>query len=187
MHDTPDNLLNDGLDEEDAFREPLNFVPAIEDIKTARDFIAALKGASFDHRFSRLDKDILPRMRNPPTAPLSVDNPTDRLSLDLFLAVDNASQETYNSARNAIMRRFPTEKGYPRQSLMAKQLVENLTGITPIIHDMCFNSCVGFTGPFTDEKACPTCGEPRYEENRNTEIPRKQFHTIPLGPQLQAL
>ncbi|EDR04522.1 uncharacterized protein LACBIDRAFT_304264 [Laccaria bicolor S238N-H82] len=52
---------------------------------------------------------------------------------------------------------------------------------------MCINSCVGFTRPFSKDIVCPTCGESRYEEIRNAEILRKQFHTIPLAPQLQAL
>jgi hypothetical protein len=55
------------------------------------------------------------------------------------------------------------------------------------MHDMCINSCVGYTGPFSLLEGCPICGEGRYEPNRAAKVPRKQFHTIPIGPQLQAL
>ena len=100
--------------------------------------------------------------------------------------MDNASQETYNSMCDAIKRRFPNEEILSYYK--AKRLVENLTGIMPIIHDMCIKSCLGFTGPYAEEETCPTCGESRYEENElNVRVPRKQFHTILLAPQLQAL
>ncbi len=185
-HDLHQNPPDDEVEaEEDIPDEPINFILAIEDIKIAREFIAALKDASFDHKFFNLDADIIEQIHNPPTTALTVDNPTDRLSLDLFLAVDNASQQTYNTMRDAIKRRFPDEEILSHYR--AKRLVENLTGITPIIHDMCINSCIGFMGPFEDRNTCPTCGESRYEANRDTDIPQKQFHTIPLAPQLQAL
>jgi hypothetical protein len=53
---------------------------------------------------------------------------------------------------------------------------------------MCINSCHAFTGPFADAEHCTTCAEPRYDSLRlPAKIPRKQYHTIPLGPQLQAI
>ena len=57
---------------------------------------------------------------------------------------------------------------------------------------MCINSCVGFTGPFTNLEECPRCSQPCYDvkEFRKSggrkKIPRKVFTTFPLGPQLQA-
>ncbi|KDR79664.1 hypothetical protein GALMADRAFT_63042 [Galerina marginata CBS 339.88] len=181
----PSPPLEGGFPDDDGVPEqPINFIPAIEDIRTAREFIDALKNASLDHEFSQLDEDTLLHIRDPPTIPLSIDNPTERLSLDLFLAVDNASQDTYNAARNAIKRRFPDEDILSYYK--AKRLVEKLTGITAIVQDMCINSCFGFTGPYSDKETCPVCGEPRYEDG-DRKLPRKQFHTIPLAPQLQAL
>ncbi|KIL55577.1 hypothetical protein M378DRAFT_90704 [Amanita muscaria Koide BX008] len=67
---------------------------------------------------------------------------------------------------------------------------------------MCPNSCIAYTGPFNLLETCPKCGSSRYEDATPTEQdessnsfrrkkprrkPRKQFYTIPLGPQLQAL
>jgi hypothetical protein len=56
--------------------------------------------------------------------------------------------------------------------------------------DMCVNSCIGFTGPFRDKTICPVCQEARYEnvrqKNKVSTQPRKQFITIPIGPQIQA-
>lgn len=83
---------------------------------------------------------------------------------------------------------------HPNSQLLSfycvKQLVENLSGVTSIDRDMCVNSCIGYTGPYAELDSCPHCRESRYELGKNgqpSKKPRKQFSTIPLGPQLQAL
>src|SRR5712672_200472 len=58
---------------------------------------------------------------------------------------------------------------------------------------MCINLCIAYTGPFLGLDSCPTCSEPRYDQFRveitsgKEKVARQQFHTIPIGPQLQAL
>jgi len=55
---------------------------------------------------------------------------------------------------------------------------------------MCINSCLAYVGPYSDHDHCPTCGEDRYDPIKSThkkKVPCQQFHTIPIGPQLQAL
>jgi len=74
-----------------------------------------------------------------------------------------------------------------------KSLVANLTGIESVIHHMCVKSCIAYTGPFVDLNACPLCSEPQYDQfhlessSGLEKVPRQEFHTIPIGPQLQAL
>ncbi|KAH8982016.1 hypothetical protein EDB92DRAFT_1759692, partial [Lactarius akahatsu] len=60
-----------------------------------------------------------------------------------------------------------------------------LSGVMPIEHDMCMNSCVAFVGPYRILEACPWCSEPRYSPG--TTKPQKCFTTIPVGPVIQAL
>ncbi|TFK31192.1 hypothetical protein BDQ12DRAFT_619331 [Crucibulum laeve] len=48
---------------------------------------------------------------------------------------------------------------------------------------MCPNSCVAYTGPFSELDKCPICKEDQY----NAKGSWQYFTTIPLGPQLQAL
>ncbi|KAF9219381.1 hypothetical protein BS17DRAFT_798162 [Gyrodon lividus] len=58
---------------------------------------------------------------------------------------------------------------------------------------MCPESCVSFTGPFTDLETCPvsscsaSCWDPGHLRASNgcVEVAAKNFTTIPLGPQLQ--
>src|ERR1700760_1874276 len=64
---------------------------------------------------------------------------------------------------------------------------------------MCPQGCIAYTGPFASMDNCPDCGLSRFKtddelsdsarkkKTRNEKIPRQQFYTIPLGPQLQAL
>ena len=58
---------------------------------------------------------------------------------------------------------------------------------------MCVKSCIAYTGPFLDLDACPLCSEPRYDQFRyqissgQEKVPCQEFHTIPIGPQLQGL
>ncbi|KAI9433272.1 hypothetical protein H4582DRAFT_1769973, partial [Lactarius indigo] len=58
---------------------------------------------------------------------------------------------------------------------------------------MCINSCIAFTGPFSELESCPMCSEVRYDQFRleassgTEKIPWQEFHTIPIRPQLQAL
>ena len=70
-------------------------------------------------------------------------------------------------------------------STRIKTKIAELTGIVPLAHDVCINSCLTFTGPFAQLLECPTCNEPQFDPQ--TELPHQQFHTIPIGPQLQVL
>ena len=58
---------------------------------------------------------------------------------------------------------------------------------------MCINTCIAYTGPYQDLERCPLCDEPRYnpttleESGGKKKVAHRQFHTMPVGPQLQAL
>ena len=176
---------------------PGDFVPEdtsapksrIEDVQIALEFIELLKTAKLDD--SGLETEDLDRLRNPTQTPIdTLDDPDFRLSLNLFLACSNASQKTYNAARDAILRRHPNDKVLSYDQI--KRRIKHLTGIVPLMHDMCINTCLAFTGPFEKLDTCPTCSEPRYEQDSElsdeaTKVPRQQFSTLPIGPQLQAL
>jgi len=153
-------------------------------MKTAMSFIEAIKTASLYDEWSKLDQDTLYKLRNPPTTPVNInDNPSWRLGLDLYLSVSNVAQETYTSVRKAILRRYPDDE-IPSYNEI-KSYVAELSGVHSIEHDMCINSCLAYTGPYKDLQTCPECGECRFDPF--SKKPRQQLHTIPLGPQLQAI
>jgi hypothetical protein len=159
-------------------------------LKIDQAYIDLLKNASLDD--SALDADTLHRLRNPIEEVLDVDaDPDLLLSIENFLSLTNASDKAYTDVRANIMRRFPDCAMLSHH--LVKQKITELTGVISIVNDMCVTSCVAFTGPRVDADACSECGESRWDPQRLadsggvTKISRKTYHTIPLGPQLQAL
>ncbi|EMD38713.1 hypothetical protein CERSUDRAFT_48591, partial [Gelatoporia subvermispora B] len=162
---------------------------AIQDIQTALDFIKSVRNATLDN--SGLPAHVVERLRNPITHLLEIKDRDLLYSLDLWLSINNASQETYNDVRQASLRR------HPRDNVLSFAAVERqvteLTGIAPLCHDMCIDSCVAYTGPFAALDRCPVCDKNRYDpivlETSHGRIhkPRQRFYTIPLGPQIQTL
>ena len=73
-----------------------------------------------------------------------------------------------------------------------KRRVSSLSGVLTWQHDMCVDSCVGFTGLYARLEECPRCQQPRYDpeklakSNGRTKVPQKSFTTFPIGPQLQS-
>jgi len=69
-------------------------------------------------------------------------------------------------------------------------LVAEITGVVSVPDNMCINSCIAFTGPFSDLETCPFCGEASYDPLQfasNRKVARKEACSFVIGPQLQAL
>ena len=170
--------------------EELGNTPAnlshIENIKFTQEFIEEISTATFENGY--LDNNVIHRLRNPCNELTSISDPNICLSLDLFLAVTNASEETYHACHNAILHRY-LDSGVLSYHAV-KRLVAETTGVIAVYDDMCINSCHAFTGPFAQLQFCSICGEARYDAQAaltSKNIARQQFCMILLGPQLQAL
>src|ERR1700692_4349096 len=132
----PPHNNNVGLDDEDLAE--LSRLARLDDIKDAMIFIEALRSATLDNGLISFDPDALERLRNPPREVLSIDDPDVLLSLKLFLA--DTTEAAYSSIRNAIMERFPDSEVLSYYQV--RRRVALLSGIQPIVHDMCIDSCV---------------------------------------------
>lgn len=145
-------------------------------------YIAALRDAKLEQ--SNMQQDDIERLRAAEPDPFL--DITDRhfvKALRTFLSTTNSSEATYNAIRSAMLLCYPDD---PFLSFdQTKRRVEQLSGVVPISHDMCQDSCVGFTGPLCDLDACPSCGKSRYQPG--TKDPLRKFISIPLGPVIQAL
>ncbi|TFY77072.1 hypothetical protein EWM64_g6941 [Hericium alpestre] len=139
--------------------EPLpDDVPSqIQDISTAQEFIRLLRDASLAQ--DNLPADALERLRNPPREAPDVSDPVLRFSICIFLALSNSSQESYNRIRagfSLFAACFP-DAGLPGMQLLSydqiKRRIAELSGVVPIIHEMCVNTCLAFTGPFDSNQA----------------------------------
>src|ERR1700761_8843782 len=163
----------------------------LDELRTAWEFIMLIKSASLDDVNIGLTDADIERLRKPPcnTIDAEIAHPDIHLSLDLFIGLKNCSQQAYTNACAAIKRRFPT--ALPLSYDQVKRKIADITGVKSMVHDMCVNSCVGFIGPFVDLEQCPKCGQDRYDQTilqkRRQRVARQIFHTVPIGPQLQAL
>ncbi|RDX42284.1 hypothetical protein OH76DRAFT_1458839 [Lentinus brumalis] len=126
-------------------------------------------------------------MKKPPTSVVDLDDdPTLRLSLRQFIA-NGQSEATYEANRQACMEEHP-ERELPTLKVL-KKMVEELTGVAAIKHDMCEKSCLAYVGPHAKLTHCPLCKErtPRYHEIDGKNVARRTYDTYPFGPQAQAL
>ncbi|SJL09586.1 uncharacterized protein ARMOST_12966 [Armillaria ostoyae] len=152
----------------------------IDEVKIAAQFIDALKRATLDD--SNMDAEDIRRLREAsPDLPFDKTDPDFLFALRTFFATTNSSEATYKAFLFAYKERHPEIQQLSFYQM--KKHIERLSGVVPIAHDMCIDSCAGFTGPYKDLDACPYCSKPRYENGH----PRRQFHTIPIGPIIQAL
>ena len=162
----------------------------LEDLKNTLKAIKEIKNASSSTQF---EGDDLFHLRNPVTEELDINDQYFRLSLDMYLILTNAPQETYRKLIAAFLRCHPEAKGRLLSYDQIKRRVKNLTGIVPIHDDMCVNTCMAYTGPYKHLTTCLKCPEPRYDpeilrsSNGKIKKPRQSMTTIPIGPQIQAL
>jgi hypothetical protein len=88
-------------------------------------------------------------LRNPHEEPTSLSDPDIRLSLDLFLAITNASEETYHACCEAMHHRYPDSGVISYYAV--KKLVAEITGVVAVYDDMCINSRHAFIGQFAPD------------------------------------
>ena len=141
-----------GFSRTDFELEELSDIAQLDDMKIAMGFIRAIENASLDDDDCRLGEEAIDRLRHPPQQPVDIDSPDLRLGLDLFNSLSNSSQETYTSVRQAILRRHP-EDNIPSYDQIKRRVAE-ITGVVSIVHDMCVNTCIAFTGPFSQLDLC---------------------------------
>lgn len=160
----------------------------LDHLRIAMAFIQAVRAGTLED--DDLDPIALEMLRNPPTETLNLDCPVLTLSLEVYLLLDNSSMGQYEEVR-AIMEK---RKLHMLSLEQVKRKAVELSGVSPMYTDMCVNTCIAYTGPYEPLDLCPTCGEGRYELRptkpgslRRKRVVRRQFLTIPLGPQLQAM
>ncbi|KAG2337297.1 hypothetical protein BDR05DRAFT_978559 [Suillus weaverae] len=153
--------------------EELYRMAHLKDAQDALSFITALQKASLDDPCTHLPPDAIDRLRNPPHELPDTTDPDLILSLKYYFA--DLTVNAYNLICEATMQRHPKDDIYSHYCM--KGAVTKLSGVVPITHDMCINTCLAFTGPFADLDQC----------SRSKKVAHQTFDTFPVGPQLQAL
>ncbi|EIW62750.1 uncharacterized protein TRAVEDRAFT_34095 [Trametes versicolor FP-101664 SS1] len=158
----------------------------LTDMKDSLEFIRLIQEAMLDG--SNLSVEVIDRIRNPPQEPLKIDDPDILYWVEVYMAVGNASEESYLAIRAATMHRFPQMKALSLYKV--KKEIEKMSGVVGQIDEMCINSCIGFTGPFAAHNHCHKCGQPRYcpvKLAAGKKVPWQKFVTMLPGPQVQAV
>ncbi|KAK2462167.1 hypothetical protein APHAL10511_005799 [Amanita phalloides] len=156
--------------------------PALPKLTLAKDMIENIRAA---HLEDDLNEEMLANLRSPPKEPEVPDKLT-LFAMSIFNQLISCSERVYEGVR-ATIQQFTGCKLHMHHVVKSK--IECTTRVTQLQTDMCINSCVAFTGPFKELDKHPKCNEHRYKENNRTKKmqPRKQFYTIPVGPQIQAM
>ncbi|KAF9470125.1 hypothetical protein BDN70DRAFT_764804, partial [Pholiota conissans] len=90
----------------------------------------------------------------------------------------NLTDKSYSKAPLA----FSSDPPLPKIDALRSR-VAFLSGFTPQRFDCCPKSCICYTGPRQELRACPYCKSPRYNANGTS---KKHFTYIPLIPRLVA-
>lgn len=152
------------------------------------EYINALKSATLDE--SSMGEIAIKRLRDP-TWTKSIDlngNEGLRISLEMFIDTITASDETYERVISRLQKRQRNLDFCSRYRI--EKRAQELAGTSTIIHDMCPQSCIAYTGALADRDKCTECGTSRWDELKSSvdrKVPARTFTTIALGPQLQAL
>ena len=150
-------------------------------LQTTQSFIDLIRVAVLEG--SGMQDDDIVSLREPgPDRELLNPSPLLR-SVRHFVNNDQSSREHYETLRKIELLHNP---GDPMLSFdQVKCRIRWLSGVVPLEHDMCTNSCVAYTGPYSDLEKCPWCSETRYILGSTVKA-RKRFTTIPIGPVIQA-
>ena len=160
----------------------------LETLASAQQMIEQIRNASFSDEEDQWNPADFESFLHPPHEQFNLVDPQLHLSLSIYLSLSaHSSEATFNAMRKNI------KECYPDSTMLSFNQVRNqlksISGVLPLYFNMCINSCVSFTGTYSKHKKCPFCGKDRFKTspNVNTAIPRRQFTTLPIGPQLQAL
>jgi hypothetical protein len=132
--------------------------PTLEHLKIAMSFIHSLREATFAN--STLPETVKDTLLHPVHHVLDLEDRSTRLSLDIFIGCENGSRKAYEHQCAGIMRAHPEDKLLSWEQVQSR--LNSQTGIHLQAHDMCEDSCVGFTGPWHACLTCPTCSKNRY-------------------------
>ena len=162
----------------------------IPKLKETMDFVSALSTATLTDPVAKFGPKAWEHLCNPPCQPLQINNAGHHHSILIYLATEHSSKDAYEKICWSTARNFSGAPGI--EDLLSfhkvESLITELTGIEKIQHDMCFNSCTAFTGPYSKFEECPLCGASCWNQelfwatNGHSKVPAKRFTTIPLGP-----
>ncbi|KAG6913776.1 hypothetical protein DXG01_004387 [Tephrocybe rancida] len=163
-----------------------NYVPPLHDLNIAYQFKLALENASLNN--GDLDEEQLQLLQHPPQEPAQIDDRDLLLSIKLFISTTLAANKVYEDVHLNVMDAHSEDAILTHDAV--KKAIAKLMGVVPIVHDMCLNLCMAYTGPWSALEWCPFCKTFRYDpvlfDKKKKKVAQRCFYTLPLGPILQA-
>jgi hypothetical protein len=157
------------------------FTIELPQLQTAQQYLDLLRSASLES--SGMKADDIDDLRSPGQDYTLVDPSPLLRSVRHFINNSTASRKHYETMRTIERLHRPDN---PILSFdQVRRRVGWLSGVMPLEHDMCVNSCMAFTGLRESLDACARCKASRY--CLGTTKAQKRFTTIPMGPVIQAM
>ncbi|EGO04399.1 hypothetical protein SERLA73DRAFT_44151, partial [Serpula lacrymans var. lacrymans S7.3] len=163
----------------------------LDNIKMAMSFINTIKNETLDNSQTNKDPKAIQCLLHSPEAPCKLKGPEEYFTIKLFLVTTNAPEDIYNKVWDTYNHRHPHNEDQVPSYYHIKLCIAELTGIKSIIHNMCPNSCITYTGPFANFDKCrkcsTSCDNQQILKKGKRLVSTQQFHTMPIGHQIQAL
>ncbi|KAF8487271.1 hypothetical protein DFH94DRAFT_621774 [Russula ochroleuca] len=133
----------------------------LENLASMQTIIRQIQDASFSDEEKQWSGDEFDTFLHPLHEQFCLDDAQFRLSLSIYMALSaHSSEATYTAVQRSI------KECYPNSTMLSfdqvRNRLESISGILLLHFDMCTNSCMAFTGPFSDLKKCLHCGEDRF-------------------------
>ena len=177
-----DEVAMFNLDDDDDFARANPPQATLNDLANMQRIIECIQGASFDDERKQWSSDEFNSFLYPPNEQFCADDPQLRLSLKVYESLSaHSSEATYEAVCRSIKECYPDSTMLSFDQVRSR--LKSISGILPLRHDMCPNSCMAFTGPFSALDKCQFCGEGHFRKSRGCDkvIPRRQFVTLPMG------
>ena len=136
----------------------------LEELRITQLIIAAIRDATLAN--GGLPDTVVERLRTVENRKLDLGEEPELITgIEFFIDTENASEKVYTNVRETYHHSLD-RLGYdynPIPSLFQlKRRISYITGVHSILH-MCPNTCIAYTGPFSDLEICPKCQTTRYD------------------------
>ena len=174
-----EHIEADPLEQEPTEDDPSAII-WLPNLQTTQGFIEALRLASLKKWGMQLED--IENLRDPGLV-LDLEDPSPLLrSLKHFINNSGSSCAHYKGIREIEL--LNNLSGLIMSFDQVRCRLSWLSGVMPLEHDMCPNTCVAYTRPYEELDTCSWCSLSCYLPDTNT--PHKQFTTVPIGPVIQA-
>ena len=109
--------------------------------------------------------------------------------VDWLQLLDGVTRGKAKEIKEFFTRHFPQTASELPSTFHTIDRLQNMSGIAPILYDCCVNSCLAYTGQYTNTDSCHHCKEPRFFkllQPSDQPKARKRWLYMPILPRLRS-